>query len=121
MDDNFSITNLTSRAPAVAGARLQVIKNKILGKKYVLSLVFTTPSHSKKLNEKYRQKNKVANILSFSIGKNEGEIFITLAALKNISLPAIFIHGLCHLKGMQHGSKMDSEEKKFQNLFKIKN
>ncbi|HZS42742.1 MAG TPA: rRNA maturation RNase YbeY [Candidatus Paceibacterota bacterium] len=128
---NFSVTKLIGSAPPIGGALLLRIKDKVLGRKYQLSLVFTSLSHSQKLNRKYRQKRKPANILSFPISKNEGEIFISPAAWANPKQPksksavtaattTLFIHGLCHLKGFRHGSKMESEEKKYRQFFKIK-
>ena len=127
MDKNFSIINKTKgalpRVPFVA------IKNAVLGKNYSLSLVFIGQCKSKKLNFTYRQKNKPTNILSFTLDKKSGEIFITPAVLKKQTktfdrnfdnLTAfLFIHGLLHLKGMEHGSTMEKAEVKFRKKFGI--
>lgn len=66
--------------------KLLKIKNKILGEKYDLSLVFIGEKLSKTLNKKYRNKNYQANILSFSIDRNIGEIFINISNIKKESV-----------------------------------
>ena len=105
----------------------------VLGKNYNLSVVFCGEKLSHKLNFNYRKKNKPTNILSFPLSKTEGEIFLNLIRIKKEALKVgipfptylsyIFIHGLLHLKGHQHGSRMESEEKqilKFFGFFKDK-
>jgi probable rRNA maturation factor len=119
------VKNLTkSRAPR---SPFSLLKNAVLGKKYCLSLVFAGPSLTQKLNSTYRRKNKSADILSFPLSKSSGEIFINLslvrkeASLQGLDYPSyvlrLFIHGLLHLKGMRHGSKMERAEKKFIKNF----
>jgi len=123
---NLEITNTTKRnAPSIP---FVAIKEKVLGAKYDLSLVFTSDNLIHKLNKIYRHKDKPTNILSFPIDKNSGEIFINLSqASKEFKkylvshdehLTHLFIHGLLHLKGWRHSSKMESEEKKFLKIFK---
>jgi len=107
------------------------ISDYVLGSKYELGLIFVGDIRSKKLNQTYRGKNKVANILSFPYSKTEGEIFIHLGKTEKEAkkfshtylqhLTFLFIHGLLHLKGMQHGSKMESEEKRILKIFASKN
>lgn len=125
MIDNVDVTNMTKgtlpRVPFVA------IKNKILGEKYELSLVFATKALSKKLNNIHRGKNYPTNILSFPLDEKSGEIFIepTKARLDAPNfdmsytkfIKFLFIHGCLHLKGMQHSSTMDKAEQKFLKLF----
>ena len=123
---NLEITNTTKRnAPSIP---FVAIKEKILGTKYDLSLVFTGNALIHKLNKIYRHKNKATNILSFPIEKNAGEIFINLTQAnqefkkyfvsKDEHLTHLLIHGLLHLKGWRHSSKMESEEKKYLKIFK---
>ncbi len=105
------------------------IKEAVLGKTYDLSLVFIGSTRSKALNKTYRNKDKPANILSFPISKSEGEIFIDLKeatrTFKNFDrkyknfIALLFIHGLLHLKGFAHGSKMESEEEKIIKKFNL--
>ncbi len=115
---NFTITYRLKSAPKISGALFKRIKEKILAKNYNLSLVLISAAYSQKLNGIYRHKNKAANILSFALEKNVGEIFIS-SIVKKGEVTSMFIHGLCHLKGMTHGSRMESEEKKYRKLFNI--
>jgi probable rRNA maturation factor len=104
------------------------IAQEILGKNYELSLVFLGDKKAKDLNIKYRNKNYVPNILSFPIDEQSGEIFINLNKCKkeflkyNLSyknyLIFLFIHGCLHLKGLDHGSKMENLEQKYLKKFK---
>lgn len=89
------------------------IKNKILGTKYDLSIAFVDGLTMKKLNRKYRKKLYSANVLSFPLSKNEGEILINKKYAKNKNYAdSLFIHSLLHLKGYKHGVKMKIEERK---------
>jgi ssRNA-specific RNase YbeY (16S rRNA maturation enzyme) len=85
------------------------IKNQVLGKKFDLSVVFASNAMMKKLNETYRKKKGATNVLSFPLSKTMGEIFINKKANRPDYL---FIHSLLHLKGLEHGRRMDDEEKK---------
>ena len=77
-----------------------------MGKKYELSLVFCGNALSRKLNRIYRGKDKTANVLSFPLSENSGEIFINLSTLNGFSVENLFIHGCLHLKGMRHSARM---------------
>lgn len=125
--NNFTLNNTTkAKLPRLAFSDM---KNAVLGKAYVLSLVIVPPSVIKKLNARYRGKNIPTDILSFPLSKNEGEMFICLSeARKEASkfnrkfenfVAFLFIHGLAHLEGFDHGSKMESEEIKFRKQFGI--
>ncbi len=105
------------------------IKEAILGKKYSLSLVFCGNRKSKELNKIYRDKDYNPNVLSFPLDKNSGEIFINPHVAKKEALKFdksyknfvgfLFIHGCLHLKGMEHGSRMEKAELKFCKEFGI--
>jgi probable rRNA maturation factor len=96
---------------------------KIMGEKYSLDLTFIGEKKAKAMNLKYRKKNYATDILSFTLEKNVGEIYINLEKARKKAkefektfpeyLKFLFIHGLCHLKGMDHGSKMEKQEKKY--------
>ena len=60
-----------------------LIKEKILGKNYSLSVAFINKTQSKRINNKYRKKNNPTNILSFPLSKKEGEILICPEVAKN--------------------------------------
>ncbi len=105
------------------------MKESALGKDYNLNLIFTEPEKIKKLNLIYRNKNQPTDILSFPLSENEGEIYICLEEAHKESkkfdrnfenfIAFLFIHGLIHLKGYDHGSKMENEEVKLRQEFKI--
>ncbi len=106
-----------------------LMKNAVLGPDYELSVVFIGPRKSRNLNKAYRGKDNPTDVLSFPISKKEGEIFIDLATSAKKApefgrsrtnfLAFLFIHGLVHLKGFDHGSKMEHVEKKFRKMFSI--
>lgn len=133
MLENFSITNKTKGAlPSVPFAK---IKDAGLGKDYSLSLVFVGERRSRKLNNSYRAKDKSTNVLSFTLDKKTpacagmGEIFITPAVVKRQTkkfgrnfqnlVAFLFIHGLMHLKGYDHGSTMERAEEILRKKFRI--
>lgn len=96
------------------------IKEKILGKKYDLTVIFCSPKESQERNKVYRDKDYPTNILSFPLSKDEGEIYISLstvrADVKKFEMPykkllhLLVIHGILHLKGLDHGSTMERLE-----------
>lgn len=103
------------------------IKNTILGDKYELGVSFLSPQKQKEINLKFRKINKTTNILSFPLSKNSGEITFDLSKVKKEAplfsmsyshfLKYLFIHGLLHLKGYDHGDIMERQEKKFLKMF----
>src|SRR6187549_1252493 len=106
MKENFSITNETKgKLPSLP---FEKIKNKVLGSKYELSLIFVGEKKIHSLNKTYRKVNSPTDILSFSIDKNFGEIFIcqkySIKKAKefereyNNFLAFLFIHGCVHLQ-----------------------
>lgn len=119
-DDNLSI-NKTTRG-RIPNLPFEYLKNKVLGKNYNLSLVFIGDKLSRKYNKEYLNKDKSTNILSFPYSSSSGEIFLNLAQTKrehssfgfNIKKfqAFLFIHGLLHLKGLTHGSRMEKAETK---------
>lgn len=125
MQDKFSITNKTRGV--IPSLPFLAIKDDILGKKYSLSLAFIDEKTSRNINKTYRKKDKATNILSFSLSKTEGEIVMCPQLIKkeirdknknfnkNYSefLGFLVIHGMLHLKGMQHSAIMERAEKKY--------
>ena len=115
---NISVKRLTKgKLPSLPFVRL---KEAVLGKSYELSIVFAGRKLSQELNKKYRGKSKPANILSFPISKNSGEIIISLEQVRKEApqfekkylhhLGFLIIHGLLHLKGFRHGKQMQVKE-----------
>ncbi len=115
--DTFSIRNTTKGK--VKSLPFESIKNEALGKSYELSLVFCGSKLSRKLNKTYRDKDKQTNVLSFPLSKTSGEIFINLSHLNGFSVGNLFIHGLMHLKGFDHGDTMERAERILRKKFKI--
>ncbi len=127
MQEIVSITNLTKgKLPSLP---FDDFKNKILGEKYELSIVFVNKNKIQELNDMYRKLNEPTDILSFSLSKDSGEIFICeeIAKIKskeferkeNNFLQFLFIHGMVHLLGYDHGAKMEKEEIKYRRFFSI--
>jgi probable rRNA maturation factor len=106
------------------------IADKILGKRYELSLVFIGKTRAASLNRTYRGKTYSPNVLSFPLDEKTGEIFIcpqvaaSEAAKFNLSprgyVGFLFIHGCLHLKGLDHGDTMDKQEAKWVKHFGLK-
>lgn len=106
------------------------IKEVILGKQYQLSLSFIGTDRAKHLNETYRQKDYVPNVLSFPLSDTVGEIFICpKVANKQATefglsprgyIALLFIHGCLHLKGLPHGAVMEKQEQRYLKRFNIK-
>ena len=105
---------------------MEEIKNIILGKNYELSLTLVNNKESKKLNKKLRNKNKPANVLSFPLEEKAGEIYLDLETKKEAPdfnmghkkyLTYLFIHGCLHLRGHDHGDKMEKLEDKYLKIF----
>jgi rRNA maturation RNase YbeY len=97
------------------------IKEETLGKKFNLSVVFVGNKLMSKLNKTYRKKTGASNVLSFLLSKEEGEIFINSKFGKKKYADFLFAHSVLHLKGMSHGKKMETEEKKLMEKYKINN
>lgn len=105
------------------------IKNEILGKEYSLSIVFVDIKTIESLSKQFKGNKDHKNILSFPLDKDTGEIILNLGTIrteaKNFDkkyleyLGFLVIHGMLHLKGMTHGSKMEAEEKKFVKMFHL--
>lgn len=130
MSKDIDITYTKNLEGTQKSVPFQSMKEKILGKKYELSVAFVSPIKMKKINTEYRGKTYVANVLSFPYSKQSGEIFLCMPKIKSEAksfgmtdanfLKYLVIHGMLHLKGMDHGSTMDKAEEKFKKIFKIK-
>lgn len=129
MTNTFYISSTTKTAPRIDEVLFRRIKEEVLGKEYELDLLFIGRTRARTLNFKFRQKDYATDILSFPIDKTMGEIYIYPAKAKSKAkefdrtyqnyLVFLFIHGLFHLKGFDHGSRMENEEARVRALFKI--
>lgn len=125
--ENFHITNTTkSKLP---NFDFVAMKEAVLGKKYELSVIIVGKKEIQKLNNEYREINKPTDILSFPLSDSFGEIYINpeMTELESKKFDRdyknfyafIFIHGLVHLKGFDHGSTMEGIEARFRKQFGI--
>lgn len=121
----LSVANKTRQSlPALPFA---AIADHVLGTQYELSLVFIGSHRSRRLNRTYREKDRPTNVLSFPYDKKSGEIFIDLKKARseckkfdstfNHHVGYLFIHGVLHLKGLDHGSTMDRKETNLVKTF----
>jgi len=120
---------MTKGNPAIAGLPFASMKEAVLGGNYELSLVFAPKSTLRELNRTHRGKDATTDILSFPLSKSAGEIFMNLDEAKKQAKKFdrkfenfagfLFIHGLVHLKGYAHGSRMEALEAKFRKQFGI--
>tara|TARA_X000000368_G_C22905512_1_gene656110 strand:- start:106 stop:579 length:474 start_codon:yes stop_codon:yes gene_type:complete len=118
-------------------------KYKFINKRMSLTVLLSNNKNIKKLNKKFRNKNKVTDVLSFPSEKNFkfknskylGDIIISYEFMnkpKSINVInfkkrviRIFIHSFLHLLGFDHKKfkdykKMAAEEKKIYNLINLK-
>ena len=123
----LQISNTTTHSFSLSHTVLEKISNKILGTSYDVSLVIVGEKKARSLNQEYRGKDYIPNVLSFPIDETMGEIFLNqktarLEAPKfnlkiNEYLYYLIIHSMLHLKGHDHGSKMSQEESKLMKEF----
>jgi probable rRNA maturation factor len=105
------------------------IKKAVLGDSYRLTLIIASPAKMKELNSTYRGKSEPTDILSFPLGKTEGDIYLCLSEAKKEAvkfdrsydnfLPFLLIHGCVHLKGYDHSATMEKIEQKFRKKFNV--
>lgn len=125
--------------------RLFPKKFKFINKKMYLTILLSNNKNIKRLNKKFRNKNKHTDILSFPFKQKQkkikedylGDIIISYNYMnkpKNLNtydfkekVTKIFIHGFLHLLGFDHIKKkdylkmFDEEEKIFKSVKKIIN
>ena len=127
------------------------IGREILGARYSLSLVVCGDHLARRINHAFRapardlsarlpernrsqsgnartgKKNYSPNVLSFALGRHEGEIFLNARKAEReiikLGIPVrkrvayLFVHGCLHLKGYRHGQRMEKLEQKFLKKF----
>jgi probable rRNA maturation factor len=123
---HFSLASQSKNTPVHP---YEEIKNKILGKRYDLSLAFVSPNQAKALNMQYRKKDYTPNVLSFPLTADTGEVYICLTVAKKEHkkfgmtyegyVGYLFIHALLHLEGQDHGESMEKDERKHCKRFGI--
>jgi len=106
-----------------------MIASAALSKDYELDVAFISASEMKKQNLIYRNIDKATDILSFPLSKSEGQIFICPSEARHEAtkfdrkyanfILFLFIHGLVHLKGHDHGATMERIEARLRAQFGI--
>lgn len=126
----LSVSNTTKHPFPLSEEILKQIKDDILDTSYDVSIVVVGDKKARTLNQEYRGKDYIPNVLSFPIDETMGEIFINsktaiLEAPKfNLSsteyLYYLLIHSMLHLKGLDHSDEMSVQEalymKKYFNI-----
>ncbi len=117
MGATFSLSNKTrGRSPRVP---FRIIKEKVLGKTYDLSVALIPPAHMRAITLRTKKKDKVSNVLSFPLDRRSGEILICPSAAAPYTIGYLFIHGTLHLKGYKHGVTMDRIEHRLLKRFNL--
>jgi len=85
-----------------------------------ISIALVGSQESKKINQKYRNKNKPATVLSFVYPKKSGEIILAIPEIKKRSkaekrnfadvFSHLLIHGLLHILGYCHDSRQSARK-----------
>lgn len=137
---NFLLANETGvKPPRVSWRRL---KNKLLGRKYDLSLVMASKRKLKLLAGLYGKEKKAGyevNVLAFPLSEEKGEIFLNLKQsffeAENLGYSRrcyaafLYLHALFHLAGYSHRNKKEEtlmngktrlELKKIRCVFQFK-
>lgn len=125
MEEFLSILNQTKGH--IPKLPFLLLKEDILGKKYILSIAFVSANTSRKLNKTWRAKDRATNVLSFPLSKTSGELILCPTVIKKETkkfernfeelLGFLVIHGMLHLKGMLHGAIMDKQELKYDQKY----
>jgi rRNA maturation RNase YbeY len=112
--------------PRVPFARLH---KAIMGADYTLDIIFIGTKKAEEMHIDWKHKDGPANILSFPLDAQNGEIYISIAQARSeykkfdLSylgyLTFLIIHGMLHLKGMTHGSTMEKHERQWMKHFKV--
>ena len=124
---NLEIKRMTTgKLPSLPFVRM---KKEILGESYDLSIRKEKKETIEDLSQQFKGDKTHKNILSFPLDKNSGEIILNLQTIRSEAknfdkkylqyLGFLVIHGMLHLKGFTHGSKMESEEKRLVKIFNL--
>lgn len=105
------------------------IAETILGRTYDLSVQFVGTTTAKKHNQQYRKKDYAPDVLAFPLDARIGQIILTPATIEKKAAEFhmsprqytgyLFIHACLHLKGFDHGGRMDKKEAAYCAQFSI--
>ena len=118
------------KIPARLQKKFAPIARTILKANYELDVGFVSPRRIQEVNKQYRDKDKPTNILSFPLSDTSGQIIICPVVTKKEAsslyitadeyIQFLFIHGLLHLIGFDHGATMEHKEQEYCAQFKLK-
>lgn len=121
-----SVTTTVRGAPSIDYCALA---QSALGATWDVSFVLCGDARARKLNTAYRNKTYTPNVLSFPLSPTSGEVVINIREAereaKRLNVPArervvhLAIHGLLHLRGMDHGVTMERTEARLLKRFSI--
>lgn len=121
---SFSLINIAESAQITINFKR--LKNIVLGEKYDLNVVLSKEKLMQELHKRWLKKDRATTILSFPLTPASGEIFLCPNYIKKeakkynlnykLYLKKIYIHGLLHLKGLEHSKKMEQEEDKILKI-----
>ena len=116
----LDFSNTTKQNISLSREILQKIADDILDTSYDVSIVVVGEKRARALNQEYRGKDYIPNVLSFPIDETMGEIFLNpktaqIEASKfNLSVTHyvyyLLIHSMLHLKGFDHSDEMSAKE-----------
>ena len=118
----LSFTNMLRTSPLSLRRRAvwSAAAREVLGTSFDVSVVFIGNDRSHRLNRTYRGKDAPTNVLAFPIAADVGEIYINVPYAvheapqydhtPSLHLTYLFLHGLLHLKGLDHGPLMERTE-----------
>jgi rRNA maturation RNase YbeY len=111
------------------GIPFSALAERVLGKEYALSLVLCGDHLARRINTETRKKTYSPNVLSFPLDTNDGEIILNVRkAMREAGeygipprerIAYLFVHGLCHLGGMNHGRTMEDTEQRVMREFHL--
>ena len=108
--------------------KLQRSVQKFLKADIQINIVLVSASFIKKLNYKFRKKNKPTDVLSFNINDNLAEIYICPSFIKkNLNkgvpfdeeLARMIIHGTLHVLGYDHKGYFIENREKQEKMFAL--
>ncbi len=123
----LDFSNTTKQVLPLSFDLLEKMANDILDTSYDVSIVVVGEKRALFLNQQYRNKDYVPNVLSFPIDETMGEIFINPKTARIEAskfgltvtnyLYYLLIHSMLHLKGFDHGDEMSAKEKFYMKKF----
>jgi probable rRNA maturation factor len=123
----LDFSNTTKQNISLSQEILQKIADDILDTSYDVSIVVVGEKRARALNQEYRGKDYIPNVLSFPIDETMGEIFLNpktaqIEASKfNLSVTHyiyyLLIHSMLHLKGFDHSDEMSTKEAFFMKKY----